>query len=134
MSEPLDAHAIALAYESADRKAIKAALLIEYRCSRGCLLLHVWQSPHGILYYIPPYKLSPKRTEQDTAPSARAKRTADGYRRWLGRGGNLDQLRGWGDEVGVALQCDHVRTVQPSTRALADADTATPGKPTRRSF
>ena len=134
MPEPSDAHTIALVYENVDRKALKSALLAEYRCSRGCLLLHIWRSPHGILYYHPPYKLSRERTEQDTTPSARTKRTADGYRRWLGRGGNLDDLRGWGDEAGVPLQCDHVRTVQPSTLALTDADAATPGKPTRRRF
>ena len=44
---------IKAAYES-HRARIKASLLLEYRCpQRGCLLLHVWRSPAGLMYYRP---------------------------------------------------------------------------------
>lgn len=127
---------VAKLYESTSRRDISRVALIEYRCPRGCLLLHVWSTPHGRLWYRPRYKLSPATTEADTVESARAKRTEDGFRVWQSSGGDFDQLLDFFDfdptSGGLALNCDHVRNVDVRCdRLAADADTATPGKPTR---
>lgn len=121
-------------YNALPRKAINDVLLVEYRCGRGCLVLHALQTKYGILYRIPPYRLSPERTVSDTSEDARQERTSDGYRRWTGLAGILDDLRGWGDTAGVSLQCDHINEFVPSTVVLADADAAIPGRPTRKTF
>lgn len=125
---------IAAAYESADRADVRAVAVVEYRCRQGCLLLHTWRSPTGLLYYQPAYRLSPERADAETVESARVKRTTDGYRRWRARGGVLEELRDWGDSVGLEFQCDHLKHYRSAPMILADADAAEPGKPTRRSF
>ena len=49
-------------------------LLAEYRCrEEGCLLWRAWQSPAGICYYVPPYKLSDRRAKIETNPKARGR-------------------------------------------------------------
>lgn len=126
-------------YEAASRRDIARVALSEYRCPRGCLLLHVWNSPQGRLWYRPRYKLSPERTEADTVESARKKRTQDGYRAWQSSGGDFDELLDFFDfdpaSGGLSVNCDHVRNVQiRCDRLAADADAATPGKPTRHTL
>ncbi len=37
---------------------VKGSLLAEYRCKRGCLLLHVWQSPNGPEFFAPGGRVS----------------------------------------------------------------------------
>jgi hypothetical protein len=125
-------HLITAAYE-ADPKRVRASLLTEYRCrSRAaCLLWHAWLSPrYGVCYYRPPYQLSPLRNERTTNPKARVERTMDGDRSWQGSGGPLDFFRNSGGEFKLA--CDHFDGRVTCDQLLADADAATPGKPTRR--
>lgn len=123
---------IAAAYERSPRRDLAPSLLVEYRCkARGCLLMHVWRSPLGTLFYKPPHRLSPARTEAETVEAARAKHTSDGYRRWNGHAGRLDDLRGW-PGVALSLDCDHFRGSVPAAEVLAAADDASPGRPTLR--
>lgn len=127
-----DADDLVAAYER-DADRVRGAAVVEYRCKRrGCLLMHVWQAPAGLTYYQPPYKLSPRRNDAESNAAGRERNTVDGQRHWRARAGKLDDLRGWGPQAGLSLQCDHVRLTLPSTEVLAMADEATPGKPTRR--
>jgi hypothetical protein len=123
---------IMAAYENADRRTIRQVLLTEYRCQeKRCLLWHAWQSPrYGVCWYAPGYQLSPSTNETTTNPNARVKRTTDGDRSWKPRAGPLDSFRGSGGAF--LLACDHFRGRVPIDQIIADADRATPGKPTRR--
>lgn len=123
-------------------QALKAAgrlrdvLLAEYRCPRGCLLAHVFQTPGRRSVLVPGYKLSPARNEEQTVPAARAGRTVDGDRRWRARGLDLDELAAFRTDDAAALvpvQCDHVAggTLDPLDVLAAVAGTQ-PGRPTRR--
>lgn len=133
-ADEAERHIIA-AFESAQgRRAAKAAALAEYRCPSGCLLLYVWRSPMGVLFYQPPYKLSAARNDAQSSPSGRAKNTRDGERRWNAQAGILDRLRSWESEVGLSLQCDHVQRHEPVDKLLTVMDAATPGHPTRRTL
>lgn len=130
MTDPL------ASYQAMTAKARRQVLLAEYRCrTKGCLLLHVWQSPHGRYWYTPPYDLSPQVTQDETVESARAKRTADGYRKWLPRAGSFDELLDFFDGApesgGLTLTCDHVRETVTVGRLAADAGGATPGAPAK---
>jgi hypothetical protein len=81
-------------------------------------------------YYRPPYQLSPLRNEKTTNPKAREERTTDGDRSWQGGGGPLNFF---GDSGGqLKLACDHFYGGVSCDQLIADADAATPGKPTRR--
>lgn len=121
------------AYETATRAHIRAALVVEYRCRRrGCLLLHIWRSPQGLMFYQPPYKNSPRLNDATSSASGRAKNTVDGARRWRSRAGNLDRVRGWDVPMGLAVACDHVSQTVETDILLALADSARPGKETRR--
>ena len=126
-------------YEAMSRRDLARVALIEYRCPRGCLLLHVWSSPSGRLWYRPRHKLSPAIADAETVESARAKRTEDGFRVWQSSGGDFDELLDFFDfdptAGGLSVNCDHVRNVEIlCDRLTADADAATPGKPTRHTL
>jgi hypothetical protein len=123
-------------YQAMNAAARRQVLLCEYRCRvKGCLLLHVWQSPHGRYWYTPPYVLSAQVTHDETAESARVKRTCDGYRRWLSRAGSFDELVDFFDGVpaagGISVTCDHVRHTLTIGRLAADVGGATPGSPAK---
>ena len=120
------------AYETTDPKRIKVVALLEYRCRHGCLLLHVWRSPDGVLFYRPAYKLSPRFNAERSNAAGRARNTRDGGNHWNPVAGLLDDLRGWGPSAGLDLQCDHVDQTLPASDLLEEADAATPGRPTRR--
>ncbi len=42
-------------YRNMTAKSRAQALLAEYLCGNGCLLLYIWQKPHSRYYYQPPY-------------------------------------------------------------------------------
>lgn len=88
--------------------------------------------PHRTLFYQPGYKRSRKVNDADTSESGRNANTVDGGRHWQAKAGLLDQLCGWGPRAGLPLYCDHPLITDPIDALLAAADTATPGKPTRR--
>ena len=128
---------LAAFWESLDRPAQNQILLAEYRCKqkRKCLLLHAFRLPAGRFFYKPRYELSPERTAAEPSPSARAKRTIDGDRKWRSRAGSLDEIIEFFSHApqsgGLGLDCDHIRSVL-ATASRLDADTSgTPG-PQRR--
>jgi hypothetical protein len=124
---------ITTAYTSPEgRRAMQQSALLEYRCPKGCLLLHVWRSPAGLMFYQPPYKLSPSLNEVRSSPSGRAKNTLDGERRWRATAGVLDEYRGWGPDTTLGLNCHHLNHHEKTDALLEAADAATPGTPTRR--
>lgn len=77
--------------------------VLTYRCRQRCRLLEVLRTPRGIILAVAGYKLSPT-ANTSTAPSARAKRTVDGDRRWMARAIFIE------DAYNVGLNCDHVRS------------------------
>ena len=123
-------------YERMSRRDISKVLLLEYRCPKGCLLLHVWNTRAGRLWFQPRHKLSESRTLADTVEEARRKRTEDGFRVWKARGGDFDEFIDFFDfdptQGGLSMNCDHVReAVVLCDQLHVDADAATPGNPTR---
>lgn len=129
-----DGALIRAAYEAMPRAWLRSALLVEYRCpnKKGCLLLHAWRQEFTY-YYVKDYRLSPRRAEERTVASARAKNTLDGDRHFRPRAGRLQDFRGWGENVGLDLQCDHLDpVVVRAGDILADAAKATRGHPFRR--
>lgn len=50
----MDSDLVVQSYRAIPASRLRSVLLVEYRCVRGCLLLHVWQSPAGAMYYRPP--------------------------------------------------------------------------------
>ncbi|MGI9083988.1 MAG: hypothetical protein ACR2FE_01695 [Aeromicrobium sp.] len=86
--------------------------LLVYRCKRRCLLLDIYNTPVGLAFYLPPFKLSPEENVQ-TDEDARIERTSDGVRRWIERADLLDSIR---HPLFLKLNCDHVRR-HPVTEA-----------------
>lgn len=77
--------------------------LVSYRCSKGCLLLDVYQTPDGPAAYRPGFKYSPQANEA-TSPAARLTRTTDGDRRWVA---NADMVLS--PPLSYLLACNHVQ-------------------------
>ncbi|HRD10507.1 MAG TPA: hypothetical protein PLI79_01465 [Mycobacterium sp.] len=113
------------------RAGVKDVLLAEYRCrKRGCLLLHVWQSPNGLEFFAP-------------ASSVSGRFTSAGQWHWLGmnrsrdnktgdRAGRIDDLAemlqagGW-----LWLLCEHVKVALWVKDIRADAAGGKPGEPVK---
>jgi hypothetical protein len=120
-------------YKAMTRKERRQVLLAEYSCrTRGCLLLHVWNTPQGRCYYQPRYALSPEVNKAESVEAARQKRTSDGNHKWMARWGSLDELLefcGEEPDLGIDLNCDHVRERITGRRLGAAVDGVTPGSP-----
>lgn len=119
-------------YQAMPARTLRAVLLLEYRCPRGCPLLHVWNSPQGRLYCLPRYRLSPTKATTETTESARRKRTEDGLRVFRARAGSFDELLAdysCEPTAGLSMNCDHLRNVFVAFDQLgADADRGRPGR------
>ena len=123
MTDWEDIHSEVLAHYAA---GVRGALLAEYRCTSGCLLLHVWQAPMGPEFF---------------APGARVSDHYELARQfdWPGPGRNVSDKSGnrahrLNDPViapkWLWLLCDHVNQavfVRDIQRELASQ----PGRPTR---
>ncbi len=122
-------------YEATPKPTLHQVLTLEYRCPAGCLLLHAWRTPDGMLWYRPRHTLSHETAAADLVDSARRKRTSDGERKWLATGGSLDELLDFFDfdptGGGLSLNCHHLRNVTVLCAQLAD-EIGTPGQPTRK--
>lgn len=127
-----DAAVLAMYETQQGRAAARAVALAEYRCAgQGCLLLHLWRSPQGVMFYRPAYKLSLGRNESESTPDGRAANTTDGRNHWRADAGTLESARGWEGHA-MPVQCDHFQGNVSTADLFADADAATPGKPRRR--
>ena len=133
MSNTAQEQRIIAAYKSRGMRGLKSVAVSAYWChdSRSCLLLYVWRSPDGLLFYRPPYKIEPGRNAEQSNESGRAANTTDGDNHWCAVGGVLDAMRTWPPPMALELRCDHVEEKVPGADLLAVADAATPGKPTR---
>lgn len=116
------------AYRAMSAAELRRVLLVEYRCARGCLLLHVFASPDGPRYYRPALRVSDSmRTRTGIAEPTRIPEAA----------GLLAELSSeqwvWGDaENAVHIGCRHCIGLRfPAASVKADAAAATPGNPVR---
>ncbi len=118
----------ATTYRAMSDAELRRVLLVEYRCARGCLLLHVFASPDGPHYYRPALRLSETiRNRTGIAEPGRITEVA----------GLLAELSTepwvWGDaENTVHIGCRHCVGLRfPAATIKADAAAATPGSPIR---
>jgi hypothetical protein len=123
-------------HELAERNAVGSVLLLEYKCPKGCLMLHVFSTPDGRMYYAPRYRLSESQSLKQSDPVARERRTEDGVRKWLSRGGSFDKLLGFFSNTtqsgGLTLTCDHLNKHVLTDQLAADIGGAAPGRPKKK--
>jgi hypothetical protein len=125
-------------FEALSARQRQAVALVEYQCraTDPCRLLTIWQAHGERFWYTPKYKITEAVAIEETAESARAKRTDDGMRRWKARAGSLDELLEFADgfpadKVGQFVNCKHLRNHYISWCDLErDAEDATVGSPT----
>lgn len=129
----MDSAVILAAYKAAPDAWLQSVLLVEYRCHvQGCLLLHIWQSPAGAMYYRPPGPL----------PEASGLGV---NQRLPAHGGLLTDFdtsgaqSGWGDDIalgvhfnGLVLGCGDLYGLYDAANFVADARSARPGRPIKR--
>ena len=124
-------------YESMTPRQRRSVTLVEYECDakNPCRLMTVWQDSGVRYWYLPPYKITEAMAVEETAESARQKRTTDGMRRWNASAGSLDDLFDFAEglpaaTVGLGVNCKHLRNHVVSWRDLqTHVQTAVPGKP-----
>ena len=128
--------ALAVAWWALPRSQRRRVAFLEYYCqARLCLLLSVFQSPEGLMVALPRYRKSPERNEAGSAPSARARRTVDGDRRWKPRVAPMEEFADLLlPQLGVELNCDHLSLFRSGVDLLADVDRSKPGLPRVRHF
>jgi hypothetical protein len=119
-------------FQDQGAKGLRSVMVLEAYCDhkRSCPLLYVWKSQGSLLYYAPPYQLSPTRNDATSTSAGRAANTTNGEDQWRARAGLFEHLRGF---PAITLGCDHVYRQYISPSDLLDlADAAKPGRPTRR--
>ncbi|WP_142361432.1 hypothetical protein [Mycobacterium ostraviense] len=133
----MESDTVIRAYKAMKSSQLRHLLLVEYRCAKGCLLLHVWNTATGgAMYYRPPVRISQPMHER-TGVVERGRVPERG-----GAVADLDAGR-WvwiTDEqerngVGVnwlLIGCSHCVGLRfPAATIKADVDAATPGKPVK---
>lgn len=109
------------------KAGVKGALLAEYRCrTKGCLLLHVWQSPNGLEFFAPAARVSDQYTSAGQWHWLGMNRRADN--KTGDRAGRIDDLArlqagGW-----LWLLCEHAKEVLWTREIRADTAAARPGR------
>jgi hypothetical protein len=108
-----------------EAKKLNNVLVSSYYCDDGggCLLLHIFQTPIGLAFFLPKYKLSRAENESSSNAEGRANNTDDGDRKWTFQS---DALPASGN---LTLNCDHVRNYVLEMKGLV---TGKPGAPLRR--
>ncbi|HPZ98789.1 MAG TPA: hypothetical protein PLT93_11665 [Phycisphaerae bacterium] len=115
-------------YRAMSAGELSKILLVEYRCARGCLLLHVYSTPQGAKYFRPALRVS--KNMQWRTGMAEVGRVGEAA-------GLLTDLSAdrftWGDAVNwIMLGCPHVIGVRfPASDVLADASSAKAGNPVK---
>ncbi|GAB3349987.1 hypothetical protein GCM10027300_13540 [Modestobacter lapidis] len=137
MTDPLtsreqEIQALGMAWSSLSRSHRRRAAVLEYYCQqRDCPLLTCFQTPRGLLVWLPQYRRSASRNAAESAASARARRTLDGDRRWKPRVFEVDQIADplLPEQVGVQLNCDHLTRFVSGGLLLGDMRKGRPGAP-----
>lgn len=119
----LSAHLRRAAERSAQASALYVALRntgqlhehlrLTYRCPQRCALLHLVDTPDGLLVGFPRFKTSPEETERTSSEAGRAKNTEDGHRRWRQHAAYIDNVSR------PPLSCDHLHNVPLEDAAIA---------------
>lgn len=115
-------------YKSLTAAERRKVLLLEYRCARGCLLLHVFASPAGPVYYRPALRVS--KSMQVRTGMAEVGRVPE-------LAGLLDELSiepvAWGaTENSLLIGCAHCIGVHfPVSTIKGDVEEAVPGSPVK---
>jgi len=100
------------AHDAADRiydalvktRTISKRALLTYRFGRcRCAVLHVIESPNGVILGFPRYKMSRSLNSETSNASGRANNTEDGDRHWKQHAGYFVS------DVNIELRCDHAR-------------------------
>ena len=106
---------------------LRQVLLVELRCSSGCLLLHCFSTMHGRVVVKPGYKQS-RKVSAKANPKAVQSRTTDGERRWQRTAWLLEEMLP--DNNNFSVSCGHVHLRPlPHKRIDALASSTTPGQP-----
>lgn len=127
----IDSTAILAAYRAAPNAYLQSVMLVEYRCREGCLLLHIWQSPSGAMYYRP---AGPLPKGNGLGPNLRlpahGSLLADFDTSGAGWGWDKPDVDVLGVHFdGLMLTCAHVYGKFSASDFAADALAAKPGKP-----
>lgn len=85
-------------------RTVSKHALLTYRFQRcRCAVLHVIQTPNGVLLGFPRNKLSQRVNLETSNEAGRANNTEDGKRRWKRHAGYFVS------DLNVELRCDHSR-------------------------
>ena len=115
------------------------ALLAEYRCAQGCLLLVVFQTARGPAFFRPAYRANSdlsgrQRALQASPMSGPEKENVEGLPEMRGQFGSEDAPGHWAARSGflaairgVSLRCEHAHIDYPK----GDIPYGTPGHPLR---
>jgi len=129
-------HDRSAALDSAFQHYVNAGILSKivvhrFRCARpqACLLATVVDAGGTLLMRTGDYKLSPGVNRHHSVASARTTRTLDGNRHWPGSTFDVQELVEWGQDVGAALNCRHVRTTLTGIEVLENCEGRRPGHP-----
>jgi len=99
-----------------DTGKLSGHLLLTYRCPLRCAVLHVINTPQGVIFGWPRYKTSTETTARQSSAGGRAANTEDGNRHWKRRASYVDTV----DSAGV--QCDHLQRSLELTDIQAQLD------------
>ncbi len=99
-----------------DARKLRSHRIITYRCPDRCLLLDVLNTPAGVIFHQPGYKLPPAVNEATSSESGRGKHAGNGNR-WSPRRYFAE------DCLSVLTDCAHVHQVVLDKAAIqADLD------------
>lgn len=133
----MNADAIIRQYQGLTNKQLRPLLLVEYRCVKGCLLLHVWNTPDGPMYYRRPFKISPKMHQRTGASEVGRIPEHGGLIADFDDSSDLVWVTDEQEHTGVGLNClaigcSHCVGLRfPAATIKADVAAATPGNPVR---
>ncbi len=126
-------------YRQMSGRELRDVLLVEYRCRDRCLLLHVWWSEHGPMYYRPRVPLSTFNSMgRWGAPRERGLPAHGGLVADFGpSGAHGHWISGDDDEAGIlpsglVIGCGHCWGGYDAANIRTDIDAAGAGRPVKR--
>lgn len=127
---------IVAAYRAMTNNQLRPLLLVEYRCAKGHLLLHVWNTPDGAAYYRPAVDISTKMHQRTGASEAGRIPEMGGLvadmedSEWVWVTDEQERT-GVGQNC-LVIGCKHCLGLRfPAATIKADVAAATPGNPVK---